>query len=118
MDLIPLCVKRILHRSSYYFDMRTHRRQHHLIGVPLARRLGIRLRNPEPANNLKNQIPALIVQVPGVQQVLKSRIDFKPSVSIAIALVAKGQRGKGAKGTGTCEEIDISCDSEATGVVR
>src|SRR5580704_14705095 len=67
MNLHPLCMETVLDQSANYLDVRTHRRQRHLIGVVGTRRFGVLLSNRKSAYNLENQIPSFIADVPGVQ---------------------------------------------------
>jgi hypothetical protein len=54
MNLIPLTVKSILHKSADNADVRTYGRQHNLVCVSLACCLSIRLRYRKSADNLKH----------------------------------------------------------------
>ena len=62
-----MCMETLLDQSANYLNVRTHRRQRHLIGVVCTRRFGILLANRKSTYNLKNQIPSFIAHVPGVQ---------------------------------------------------
>jgi hypothetical protein len=84
MNLYPLGMKGVLHVASHYANVGAHRREHDVIRVALARRLGVRLSHRESAYDFKHEVTALITQVSGFMIALA---DGVPGFCLLVELV-------------------------------
>jgi hypothetical protein len=95
-------VKRVLHQSADDANMRAYSGNIDLIGETLTRGLGVGLSYRELADNFEHQVAAFITYVSRVKQILKLRIQFEPSVSVAIGFMADSVWFRSVGGVNKC----------------
>jgi hypothetical protein len=88
MYFYPFGVKRILHQTADHANMRADSGEIDLVRETLARGLSIGLSYREFADDFEDQVAAFGAYVSCVQQILKLRIQFEPSVGVAVGFMA------------------------------
>jgi len=83
----PFRVKRILDESSNDANTRPDSGEIHLIGETLTRAFRVGLSYWEFAYEFKHEVPAFVVYVACVKQILKFGVEFEPPMSVAIGFM-------------------------------